>query len=235
MTHSPQVPELAEPLGNPPGDAERAGRHADQHHQRVQPERRQPDDNHREDGPDAAEEDERADGHGRAVEQHEVGAPAAGVAPADAPPDVALEVAFEVLAVDRPVLDLLLELLDALLQVVEFCLGRRVGPGPEVGRLAPVGAGVGIGRLGVVRLAVALVLALVGVVRVPTRAVSPVAARVVVPVWAFVVTPVVFVAPVGAFVAALVAVYLLRNSPETFLSFRKLRPEPERDDSDEFE
>ena len=36
-------------------------------------------------------------------------------------------------------------------------------------------------------------------------------------------------------VAALVAVYLLRNSPETFLSFRKLRPEPERDDSDEFE
>lgn len=36
--------------------------------------------------------------------------------------------------------------------------------------------------------------------------------------------------------AALVAVYLLRNKPGAFLSFRKLRPEPDReDDADEFE
>ena len=37
-------------------------------------------------------------------------------------------------------------------------------------------------------------------------------------------------------VAALVAVYLLRNNPDAFLTFRKLRPEPDRnDDPDEFE
>lgn len=34
-------------------------------------------------------------------------------------------------------------------------------------------------------------------------------------------------------VAAWIAVYLLRNSPRTFLSFRKLRPEPDEDDYEE--
>lgn len=33
-------------------------------------------------------------------------------------------------------------------------------------------------------------------------------------------------------VAAWIAVYLIRNSPRTFLSFRKLRPEPDEDDYD---
>ena len=37
-------------------------------------------------------------------------------------------------------------------------------------------------------------------------------------------------------VAAFIAVYLLRNNPDAFLTFRKLRPEPDRDDDpDEFE
>jgi hypothetical protein len=72
--------------------------------------------------------------HRRPVQQHEIRPPAACPTAPRSLPDVASEFLLQFLAVDRPFLDLGLELLDALPHLRQVRLGHRVRPVATVTR-----------------------------------------------------------------------------------------------------